>query len=93
MAGNAKAQNYFQRQTQIVGTGYGANDISYLPGNSFPLFNFFGRGGILPTFHWGITQPPQFWVNPALMTIGNPGIQNGQMIGQPQIDTRGINGV
>lgn len=85
-------QNYFQRQTQIVGSGYGANNISYVPGFSFPLFNYFGRGGILPTFHWNVIQGEQSWVNPVLRVIGNPGIQNGEMVGQPVIDARGING-
>lgn len=83
---------YFQRQTQIVNTGYGANNISVSPGWTFPLFNFFGHGGILPSFHWSILQGQQLWVNPVKKIIGNPGIQNGQMIGQPQIDSRGING-
>lgn len=82
----------FQRQTQIVGTGYGANNISYLPDNTFPLFNYFGHGGILPSFHWNVVQGGQSWVNPSLRVIGNPGIANGNMVGQPVLDTRGING-
>lgn len=81
----------FVRQSQIVNSGYGANNIAAEPNYTFPLFNYFGAG-ILPNFFWQITQPEQFWVNPVLRVIGNPGIQNGQMIGQPQIDARGING-
>lgn len=83
---------YFERQQQIVSSGYGANNISYFPAFTFPLFNYFGRGGILPKRHWQIMQPEQLWVNPALMVIGNPGVQNGQMIGQPQLDLRGLTG-
>jgi hypothetical protein len=83
----------FVRRAEITQTGYGANDIAYLPDFTFPLRNIFGIGAILPKFHWQILQPEQYWVNPALRVIGNPGVQNGQMIGQPQIDTRGINGI
>lgn len=85
-------QNFFKRQTQIVNSGYGANNVSYLPGTTFPLFNYFGWGGIIPSFNWRVVQPEQFWVNPVQVVIGNPGVQNGQGVGQPLIDNRGING-
>jgi len=82
----------FKRQTQIVNTGYGANNVTYLPDTTNPLFNAFGRGGILPTFHWEVLQGAQMWVNPALRVIGNPGVLSAQWALQPLIDTRGING-
>lgn len=80
----------FQRQVQNYTLGVGANNVSYIPDFSFPLYNFFGDGGIVTKFKWDMIQGSQYWVNPALKIIGNPGIQNGQGIGQPQLDTRGI---
>lgn len=82
----------FKRNTQLYGMGYGASNVAYLPTFQFPYYNFWGTG-IVPQFHWQIVQPEQLWVNPALRVIGNPGIQNAQMIGQPQLDTRGIVGI
>ncbi len=94
----------FVRNSQNCCLGVGANNIAYIPDNMKPLFNYFGNGGIIPglagnkcgmawpSFRWQQIEGPQFWVNPALPVIGLPGIVNGQLVGQPLIDTRSVAG-
>ena len=87
----------FKRQSQNCCLGVGANNISYLPDTTNPLFSYFGAGiltGGFKHFHWRMLQGNAFWVNPALPVIGLPGIVSGQSAMQPLIDTRmGVNGI
>lgn len=74
--------------------GYGVKNATYLPEITNPLFNAFGRGGIVPIVVWNVFQTGNLWVNPSLPVIGLPGVQAGQAALQPLLDTRrGVNGL
>lgn len=68
--------------------GIGAGNVSFLPGVTLPLFDFRGPG-VVPTFDWMITQPPQVWQGLNVPTIGLPGVLSGQFTMQRLIDMRG----
>jgi hypothetical protein len=88
---------YFRRNVDKCCLGVGANNITYLPDTTKPLFSYFGTGiltGGFQGFHWKMLQGEAFWTNPALPVIGLPGIISGQSAMQPLIDTRsGINSI
>lgn len=84
----------FRPNVENQSLGYGVKTFAYQPGFSNPLFNFFGRMGYVPIMNWQITQGANLWVNPSLPVIGLPGVQAGQAVGQPLLDTRrGVNGL
>ena len=89
----ATVANYvFNYQNESL--GFGAKIATWLPDFVNPLFNAFGRGGIVPIRRWDICEGANLWVNPSLMVIGLPGVQAGQAILQPLLDTRkGVNGL
>lgn len=84
----------YRANLEIEALGYGAKPYAYLPDFANPLFNAFGRAGIVPIMNWQITQAGNLWVNPSLPVIGLPGVQAGQAAMQPLLDTRrGVNGL
>jgi hypothetical protein len=84
----------YRANLQNQSLGYGVKTYAYLPDITNPLFNAFGTSGIVPLMRWDIYEGANLWVNPALPVVGLPGVQAGQAILQPLLDTRtGVNGL
>ena len=79
---------HFKRNGTQARLGVGAGDVSFLPGVTLPLFDYRGPG-LVPTYYWHMTQPPQVWQGLNVPSIGLPGVLSGQFAMQKLIDMRG----